>query len=49
MLSKGYAKEAVGYVGRCDGPRRVDLYVECGEWKLAAGECRERGERGRLE
>ncbi|PAV15385.1 vacuolar assembling sorting VPS16 [Pyrrhoderma noxium] len=49
LLSKGHAKEAVGYVGRCDGPRRVDLYVECGEWKLAAGECRERGERGRLE
>jgi len=49
LVEKGHAKEAVSYVQRCDAPKRVDLYVECGEWVMAGKECKERGDRARLE
>ena len=49
LVEKGHSKEAVSYVQRCDGPRRIDLYVECGEWVMAGKECKDRGDRGRLE
>ena len=49
LVEKGHSKEAASYVQRCDGPRRIDLYVECGEWLMAGKECKDRGDRGRLE
>ncbi len=49
LVEKGHAKEAVSYVQRCDASKRVDLYVECGEWVMAGKECKERGDRARLE
>ncbi|KAH8987853.1 vacuolar assembling/sorting protein VPS16 [Lactarius akahatsu] len=49
LVEKGHAKEAVSYVQRCDGPKRVDLYVECGEWVMAGKECKDRGDRARLD
>ena len=49
LVEKGHPKEAVSYVQRCDAPKRVDLYVECGEWVMAGKECRERGDRAKLE
>jgi hypothetical protein len=48
LVEKGHIKEAVGYVVRCDGPRRADLYVDCGEWRLAGRECKERGDKIKL-
>lgn len=49
LVEKGHAKEAIAYVARCDSPRRADLYVECGEWRLAGKECKERGDKTKLE
>ena len=49
LVEKGHAKEAVNYVQRCDSNKRVDLYVECGEWVMAGKECKERGDRAKLE
>ena len=49
LLEKGHPKEAAKYVARCDAPRSVDLYVMCGEWREAARECKERGDKGRIE
>ena len=49
LVEKGHAKEAVSYVQRCDGPKRIDLYVECGEWVMAGKECKDRGNRAKLE
>jgi len=49
LLEKGHSKEATSYVIRCDSPRRVDLYVECGDWRLAGRECKERGDKAKLE
>jgi hypothetical protein len=49
LVEKSHAKEAVNYVQRCDSNKRVDLYVECGEWVMAGKECKERGDRARLE
>ena len=48
LLQKGHAKEASGYIPRCDPPKRADLYAECGEWRLAAKECKERGNKAKL-
>lgn len=48
-MEKGHAKEAVTYVARCDSPKRPDLYVECGEWRMAGKECKERGDKAKLE
>lgn len=49
LVEKGHNKEALAYVVRCDVPKRVDLYVECGEWRMAGKECKERGDKGKLE
>lgn len=49
LVEKGHGKEAVSYVQRCDSNKRVDLYVECGEWVMAGKECKERGDRAKLE
>ncbi|OBZ67332.1 Vacuolar protein sorting-associated protein 16 [Grifola frondosa] len=49
LVEKGHSKEAVSYVARCDAPKRVDLYVECGEWRMAAKECKERGDKAKME
>jgi vacuolar protein sorting-associated protein 16 len=49
LVEKGDAIEAVNFVQRCDSNKRVDLYVECGEWVMAGKECKERGDRARLE
>jgi vacuolar protein sorting-associated protein 16 len=49
LVEKGHAREAVSYVSRCDSPKRADLYVECGEWRLAGKECKERGDKTKLE
>jgi len=49
LVEKGHTKEAVSYVQRCDGPRRIGLYVECGEWVMAGKECKDRGDRARLD
>jgi len=49
LVEKGHAKEAVSYVQRCDGPKRIDLYVECGEWVMAGKECKDRGNRAKLD
>jgi len=49
LVGKGHAKEAIAYVARCDSPKRADLYVECGEWRVAGKECKERGDKVKLE
>jgi Vps16, C-terminal region len=49
VVEKGHPKEAVSFVQRCDANKRVDLYVECGEWVMAGKECKERGDRARLQ
>ena len=49
LLEKGHPTQAATYVPRCDAPRRVDLYVQCGDWKAAARECRDRGDKARIE
>lgn len=48
-MEKGHPREAVGYVARCDASARVDLYVECGEWRMAGKECKDRGDKAKLE
>lgn len=49
LISKGFKKEAATFVGRCDSAVRVDLYVECGEWLSAGNECKDRGDKAKLE
>ncbi|TFK21145.1 vacuolar protein sorting 16 isoform 1 [Coprinopsis marcescibilis] len=49
LVTKGYTKEATTYVAKCDSPKRADLYAECGEWRLAGKECKERGDKSKLE
>jgi hypothetical protein len=49
LVAKGYSKEAASYVPKCDSSKRVDLYVECGEWRLAGKECKEKGDKAKLE
>ena len=34
---------------RGDVPMRVDLYVKCGEWRMADKECKERGDKAKIE
>ncbi|TFY83531.1 hypothetical protein EWM64_g490 [Hericium alpestre] len=43
LVEKGHPKEASSYVAKCDAHKRVDLYIECGEWRMAGKECKERG------
>lgn len=49
LLEKGHPKEASSFVERCDASKRVDLYVECGDWRLAGQECKTRGDKAKLE
>ncbi|KAF7325790.1 putative vacuolar protein sorting-associated protein 16-like protein [Mycena kentingensis (nom. inval.)] len=49
LVEAGHSKDAVNYVAKCDSPKRADLYVECGEWRLAGKECKERGDKAKLE
>lgn len=49
LTEKGYPKEAIGYVARCEPHKRVDLYVLCGEWRMAGKECKERGDKAKME
>ncbi|THH32927.1 hypothetical protein EUX98_g1236 [Antrodiella citrinella] len=49
LIEKGHHKEAASYVPRCDAAKRVDLYVECNEWRMAGKECKERGDKAKLE
>jgi hypothetical protein len=49
LVEKGHQKEAAAFVSRCDGKRRADLYVRCGEWRMAGKECKERGDKAKLE
>lgn len=49
LVQKGHAKDAVAYVSRCDSPKRADLYADCGEWRMAGKECKERGDKTKLE
>ncbi|KAF7789677.1 hypothetical protein EIP86_000623 [Pleurotus ostreatoroseus] len=49
LVEKGHLKEAVPYVARCDANKRVDLYVLCGEWRMAGKECKERGDKTKME
>ncbi|KAJ7211224.1 vacuolar assembling/sorting protein VPS16 [Mycena pura] len=49
LVEAGHPKEAIPYVARCDLPKRADLYVECGEWRLAGKECKERGDKAKLD
>lgn len=49
LIEKGQNKEAVPYVARCDSNQRVDLYVLSGEWRMAGKECKDRGDKAKLE
>lgn len=49
LVDKGYQKEALSYVPRCDGPKRADLYVLCNDWRAAAKECKDRNDKAKLE
>ncbi|TDL22763.1 vacuolar protein sorting-associated protein 16 [Rickenella mellea] len=49
LVEKGHGKEASTYVAKCDAPKRADLYADCGEWTMAAKECKDRGDRAKLE
>ncbi|KZP18145.1 vacuolar protein sorting-associated protein 16 [Athelia psychrophila] len=49
LVEKGHPKEASSYVARCDANTRVDLYVECGEWRMAGKECKDRGDKTKME
>ncbi|KAJ7892873.1 vacuolar assembling/sorting protein VPS16 [Mycena olivaceomarginata] len=40
LVDAGYPKEAISY---------RDLYVECGEWRMAGKECKERGDKAKLD
>ncbi|KAG8885848.1 hypothetical protein FRB98_001561 [Tulasnella sp. 332] len=49
LVKSGYKSQASRYVVKCDVKRRIDLYVLCGEWKKAALECKERGDKAKLD
>jgi len=49
LVEKGHPREAIPYVAKCDSPKRADLYVECGEWRMAGRECKERNDKAKLE
>ncbi|KAG5349976.1 hypothetical protein C0989_000951 [Termitomyces sp. Mn162] len=49
LVDTGHPREAVAYVPRCDGPKRAEMYVLCGEWRLAGNICKERGDKKGLE
>ncbi|KAF9262262.1 vacuolar assembling/sorting protein VPS16 [Marasmius fiardii PR-910] len=49
LVDKKHVKEAIPYVARCDPPKRVDLYVLCEEWRMAGKECKDRGDKAKLQ
>jgi hypothetical protein len=49
LIEKGHLKEAAAFVPRCDSNKRVDLYVDCGDWRAAGKECKERGDKAKME
>ncbi|KAJ3552868.1 hypothetical protein NM688_g3925 [Phlebia brevispora] len=49
LVEKGHQKEAVSYVARCDANKRIELYVLCGEWRMAGKECKDRGDKAKIE
>ncbi|KAG2036792.1 vacuolar assembling sorting protein VPS16 [Suillus americanus] len=49
LVEAGHLKEAASYVIRCDGPKRVGLYVLCEDWRAAGRECKERGDKKGME
>lgn len=49
LVEKGHTKDAATFVPRCDANKRVDLYVECGEWRMAGKECKDRGDKAKME
>jgi hypothetical protein len=49
LVEKGYSKEAATFVPRCEVNKRVDLYVDCGDWRAAGRECKERGDKRKIE
>lgn len=48
LVSKGFKSQAVPYVSRCDGQKRGELYVLCGEYRAAGKEFKERGDKAAL-
>lgn len=49
LVETGHLKQAALYVMRCDGPKRVGLYVLCEDWRAAGRECKERGDKKGME
>ncbi|KAG5651837.1 hypothetical protein H0H81_007243 [Sphagnurus paluster] len=49
LVNAGHSRDAVAYVPRCDGPRRAEMYVLCGEWRMAGNTCKERGDKKGLD
>lgn len=49
LVEKGYPREAATYVPKCAPAQRADLYVECGDWRAAGKECKERKDKAKLE
>lgn len=49
LVDQGYSKQAASFVPKCDSKLRVDLYVKCNEWRMAALECKERGDKTKLQ
>ncbi|KAF9652633.1 vacuolar assembling/sorting protein VPS16 [Thelephora ganbajun] len=49
LIERGHLKEAATFVPRCDSHKRVDLYVDCGDWRAAGKECKERGDKAKME
>lgn len=49
LVDKDHLKEAATFVPRCDSNKRVDLYLDCGDWRAAGKECKERGDKAKME
>ncbi|KAF9530298.1 vacuolar assembling/sorting protein VPS16 [Crepidotus variabilis] len=49
LVEKGFPREGIQYIAKCDSSKRADLYVDCGEWRMAAKECKERNDKAKLE
>ncbi|EJU02203.1 vacuolar protein sorting-associated protein 16 [Dacryopinax primogenitus] len=49
LVSKGFPNQAKNFVPRCDAKQRIDLYIKCGDWRAAGAECKERGDKNRLD
>jgi hypothetical protein len=48
LVTKGYGKQAAVYVAKCDAAKRGDLYALCGDYRAAAKEFKERGDKAAL-